>query len=104
MARQNQTISNGEAQRRHHLSTYSDDEKSWLVEADGEEWVRGKGFMERLKKRWDQQFPEKNRVSEQNLRDNAEEISKIVEGRKQTKIMKITIEEVVMVTLNGQQK
>ena len=36
VARQNQAISNGETLRRHHLSTYSDDEKRWLVEADGE--------------------------------------------------------------------
>ena len=51
VARQNQTISNGESQRRHYLSTYSDDEKRWLVEADEEERMRGKGFMERFKKR-----------------------------------------------------
>ena len=87
MARQNQAISNGEAQRRHHLSTYTDDEKRWLVEVDEEERMRGKGFMERLKMRWDQQFPEKNIVFKQTLRDNAIRFRREMEnrGRKKTK-------------------
>ena len=50
VARQNQAISNGETQRKQHLSTYSDTEKRWLVEADEEERMRGKRCMERLKR------------------------------------------------------
>ena len=33
-------------------------------------------FMLRLKRRWDEQYPEKNRVSKQSLRDNAERFKK----------------------------
>ena len=43
----------------------------WLAKADEEERRRGKGFMDRLKKRWDEQYPEKRDRSKQNLRDNA---------------------------------
>ena len=46
----------------------------------------GKGFMKRPKKRWDQQFREKNRVSKQNLRGNAVRFRREMEnrGRKKT--------------------
>ena len=37
------------------------------------------GFMLRLKRRWDKQYPEKNRVSKQNLRDNAARFKKELE-------------------------
>ena len=71
VARQYQAVSNEEAHERHHSSTYTDDEKRWLVKADEVERRRGKGFMDRLKKRWDEQYPEKRNRSKQNLRDNA---------------------------------
>ena len=71
VAKQCQADSNEEAHKRHHSSTYTDDEKKWLVKAEEEERKRGRGFMERLKKRWDEQYPEKHKVSKQNLRDNA---------------------------------
>ena len=35
-----------------------------------EEWSKGTGFMLRLKRRWDEQYPKKNHISKQNLRDN----------------------------------
>ena len=70
MARRDLADSNGEAQRRHHLSEYTDDEKRWLVKAEEEEREKGRGFMARLKRRWDEQS-EKCKVSQQNLRDNA---------------------------------
>ena len=41
--------------------------KRWLVTAD-EEQSQGTGFMLRLKGQWDEQYPEKNCVSKQNLR------------------------------------
>ena len=71
VAWQYQAVSNEEAHERHHSSRYTDDEKRWLVKADEEERRRGKGFMDRLKKRWDEQYPEKRNRSKQNLRDNA---------------------------------
>jgi hypothetical protein len=46
VARQDQADSNEEAYRRHYLSTYTDDEKRWLVKVGEEERRRGRGFME----------------------------------------------------------
>lgn len=66
-----EAIPNGEATKKHHLSVYSDEERKWLVKAADKERSNGKGFMQRLKERWDAKFPEKNDVSKQNLRDNA---------------------------------
>ena len=54
VARQYQAVSNEKAHERHHSSTYTDDEKRWLVIAEEEERRRGKGFMDRLKKTWDE--------------------------------------------------
>ena len=71
VARQDQADSNEEAHRRHYLSTYTDDEKRWLVKVEEEERRRGSGFMERLKRRWDEKYPEKRNMSKQNLKDNA---------------------------------
>ena len=64
-------VSNGEARAKHHLSTYTEDEKRWLIRIEDEERQKGSGFMQRLKVRWDQQYPERTNVSKQNLRDNA---------------------------------
>ena len=44
--------------------------------AADEERIKDIGFMLRLKRRWDEQYPEKNCVSKQNLRDNAERFKK----------------------------
>ena len=46
-------------------------EKMRLVEIDTEERGKGYGFMNRMKSRWDEEFPEKMQYSKQNLRDNA---------------------------------
>ena len=46
-------------------------EKMRLVEIDTEERAKGYGFMNRVKNRWDVEFPEKMQYSKQNLRDNA---------------------------------
>ena len=46
-------------------------EKVRLVEIDTEERAKGYGFMNRVKRRWDEEFPEKMQYSRQNLRDNA---------------------------------
>ena len=67
-----EAVSNGEAQPRHHMSTYEDDEKRWLVIAADEERSRGTVFMLRLKRRWDEQYPDKRHISKQTLRDNEE--------------------------------
>ena len=71
VASQNLAVSNEEVQKRHYLSTFNDDEKKWLVKTEEEERQKGRVFMERLKRRWDEQYPEKRNVSKQNLRDNA---------------------------------
>ena len=42
-----------------------------MISIDKEEKLRGKGFMERVKRRWDEKYPERTGVSKQNLRDNA---------------------------------
>ena len=67
----NEAVRNGEAPEEHHLSAYSDEEKKWLVQAADEECSRRKGFMFRLKQRWDRKYPNKNHISKQNLRNNA---------------------------------
>ena len=46
-------------------------EKMRLVEIDTEERAKGYGFMNRVKNRRDEEFPEKMQYSKQNLRDNA---------------------------------
>ena len=53
-----EVVQNGEAPKKHHFSTYSDEEKKWLVQAADEERSRGKGFMPRLQ-RWDRKYPNK---------------------------------------------
>ena len=41
------------------------------MEIDTKERAKGYGFMNRVKNRWDEEFPEKMQYSKQNLRDNA---------------------------------
>ena len=65
----NEAIPNGEAQTKQPLSKYPDDEKRWLVTTADEERSKGTGFMLRLKLLGDEQYPEKNRVSKQNLKE-----------------------------------
>ena len=67
----NPVVSNREARAKHNLSTYTEDEKRWLIRIEDEERQKGSGFMQRLKVRWDQQYPERTNVSKQHLRDNA---------------------------------
>ena len=57
----NEAIPNGEAQTKHPLSTYTDDEMRWLVTTADEERSKSNGFMLRLKRRWDEQYLVKNR-------------------------------------------
>ena len=45
------SVPNGEARTRHHLSTYTDEEKRWLAITADEEQSKGTGFMIRLKRR-----------------------------------------------------
>ena len=77
-ALQRQTVANNrnadsheDATNKHHLCSYTDEEKRFLIRINNEERQKGKGFMERMKRRWDEKYPEKTRVSKQNLRDNA---------------------------------
>ena len=89
----NEAIPNGEAQTKHPLSTYTDDEKRWLVTTADEERSKGDGFMLRLKRRWDEQYPEKNCVSKQNLRDNAARLKKELEMNVRSEKTQIEKEE-----------
>ena len=47
-----------------------------LITFDNEERAKGKGFMKRVKERWDQYFPEYRHASWQKLRDNAARFKK----------------------------
>ena len=49
--------------------------------------------MLKLKRRWDEQYPEKNRVSKQNLRDNAARFKKELEMNVGSEKTQIKIEE-----------
>ena len=75
----NESIPNGETQTKRLLSTYTNDEKKWLVTAADEERSKGTGFMSRLKQRGDKQYPEKNHAPNQNLRDNVARLKKELE-------------------------
>ena len=52
------------------------EKKIRLVELDEEERSKGRGFMIRLKERWDREFPEDRFLTAQNLRDNASRLKK----------------------------
>ena len=89
----NEAIPNGQAQTKHSLSTYTYDEKRWLVTPADEERSKGAGFMLRLKRQWDEQYPEKNCVSKQNLRDNAARFKKELGVNFQSEKAQIKIEK-----------
>ena len=50
---------------------WTTDMKVYLTVIDQEERQKGRGFMGRVKERWDTKYPEYKRVSMQQLRDNA---------------------------------
>ena len=58
-----------------HLD-WKTDMKINLVIMDEEERVKGRGFMKRVKERWDQKYPEYQHASWQKLRDNAARFKK----------------------------
>ena len=89
----NEAIANGEAQTKHPLSTYTGDEKKWLVTTADEERSKGTGFILRFKRRWDEQYPEKNRVSKQNLGDNAARFQKELQMNVESEKTQIEIEQ-----------
>ena len=47
-----------------------------LVVMDNEERSKGRGFMKRVKERWDQRYPEYSSASWQKLRDNSPRFKK----------------------------
>ena len=71
VANRNIAGSNEGAPMKHHLLAYDENDKQFLISIDKEERLRGKGFMNRVKRRWDEKYPERTGVSKQNLRDNA---------------------------------
>ena len=50
-----------------------------LVTPADKERSKDTGFILRLKRRWDEQYPEKNRVLKQNFGDNAARLNKELE-------------------------
>ena len=92
----NEAIPNGEA----YIKT--DDEKRWLLKTADENRNKGTRFMLRLKQRWDKQYPEKNRISKQNLKDNAARFKKELEMNFGSEKAKIEIE--ADTTLNNTHK
>ena len=79
-------------------------EKRWLVTTAVEESSKGTGFMLRLKLRWGEQYPEKNRVSKQNLRDNAAKFQKELEWNVNSEQAKIEIEQDIILTKTNKWK
>ena len=62
------TVGSDESARtKHFLSVYIDEEKEWLLKTDEEEGDRGRGFMKRIKEKWDAKYPNRNYMSTQNL-------------------------------------
>ena len=53
----NEAIPNGETQTKRPLPTYTNDEKRWLLTTVDQERSKGTGFMLRLKRNRDQQYP-----------------------------------------------
>ena len=66
------------------------------------EWSKGTGFMLTLKRRWEEQYPEKNHVSKENLRDVAARFKKELERNVVSEKAQIEIEEDT--TLNNTNK
>ena len=58
-----------------------------------EERSKGTAFILRFKWRWDEQYPEKNRVSKQNLGDNAARFQKELEMNVESEKTQIEIEQ-----------
>ena len=54
---------------------WSEEQKHRIVEIDHQERRKGKNFMKRIKRRWDLEFPESKRTT-QNLVDNARRLKK----------------------------
>ena len=67
-----------------------------------DKWSKSTGFTLRLKLRWDKQYPEKNCVSKQNLKDNAARFKKELEMNVGSEKAQIEIEEDT--TLNNTNK
>ena len=77
----NDTTPNRESQTRHPSSTYTDDEKRCLVISADKKRGKDTGFMLRLKRKWDKQYPGKNHVSKQNVKDKAARFKKLRDER-----------------------
>ena len=54
-----------------HHAVWTTAIKEKLVEIDTEERSKGRGFMSRIKERWDIEFPDHSHATQQKLRDNA---------------------------------
>ena len=73
----------GEVERKH--LDWTTEMKISLVAIDNEERRKGRGFMKRVKERWDEKYPEYRQASWQKLRDNAARF------KKETEIMNLIL-------------
>ena len=65
-----------ETRREGSKTAWSNEMKARLVQMEQEERNKGRGFMSRLKTRWDDEFPQMHHISAQSLRDNANRFKK----------------------------
>ena len=88
----------GDQQRR--VLEWTTEMKVTLVKVDEEERRKGRGFMKRVKARWDMKFPEYESATWQKLRDNAARFKKdpeiknliLVRQREEIQIPKVRVE------------
>ena len=65
-----------ETRREGSKTAWSNEMKARLVQMEQEERNKGRGFMSRLKTRWDDEFPQMHHISTQSFRDNANRFKK----------------------------
>lgn len=66
----NKAVPNRKARTKHPLSTYTEDEKRWLVTTADKELNKDTVFMLILKLMWDDKILTKRHISKHNQRDN----------------------------------
>ena len=69
-------VGSNEPRRERSKTVWSNEMKAKLVQMEQEERSKGRGFMSRLKIRWDDEFPQMHHISAQSLRDNANRFKK----------------------------
>ena len=68
-------FSSGDEQTEKEEQQWDNDQKVFLIMLDEKERREGRGFMKRMKERWDEVYPQTT-LTPQNLRDNASRFKK----------------------------